>query len=207
MNEGQSGADGTLQFYFVNGQGDEVLIEQQTIHLAEAEILVRSVSWFVTDPTARIIARIINADPLEYDYSDNERHLQLNNLFVDIISTDVACNGVALGLLETTVTGGQPPYFIQWSNGYTGGTISVPAGIYSVLVTDAMGLTVTKTDTIDALAIPSVWYADLDGDGFGNAASSLLSCTTPQGIAMTPMRQSIRKPPRSVMERTMTVMP
>ncbi|HZV44372.1 MAG TPA: CARDB domain-containing protein, partial [Saprospiraceae bacterium] len=184
INEGQNIADGTLQFYFVNAQEEEVLIDQQSIHLAEGETLDKTVLWFVTYPYAKIIARISNVDPVEYDFTDNEQQLKLSSLAVAISSTDVACNGIALGILEASINGGQPPYFVQWSNGFTGEIVNVPAGIYSVLVTDVNGLQAYGVDTVNALAIPVTWYADADQDGYGNGSLSLLSCTTPEGYVL-----------------------
>jgi subtilase family serine protease len=184
-NEGATHADGWLQFYFVNAQDEEVLISQQLIHLAEDETVEATTAWFVTYPPARLIARVSNVEPLEYNFNDNERDLQLNNLVVVSTSTDVPCADLTLGKLKAIVTGGQAPYFIQWSNGFTGDSINVPSGTYSVLVTDFNGLTAIAFDTIMDLAFPVTWYKDLDNDGFGNPAVTQIACSQSSGFVGT----------------------
>ncbi|WP_375447481.1 hypothetical protein [uncultured Fibrella sp.] len=52
----------------------------------------------------------------------------------------VACNGAATGLVSLTATGGTGAYSYQWSNGSSNQSLSsIPAGAYSVTVTDANG--------------------------------------------------------------------
>jgi outer membrane protein OmpA-like peptidoglycan-associated protein/uncharacterized protein (DUF2141 family) len=53
---------------------------------------------------------------------------------------DILCYGNHLGNININVEGGAPPYQYAWSNGYTTKDIdNVPAGNYSVRVTDANG--------------------------------------------------------------------
>lgn len=55
----------------------------------------------------------------------------------------------ANGQLDLTVTGGTPSYTYDWSNGSTTQDLNnVNAGIYSVIITDAKGCTISFTDTI-----------------------------------------------------------
>ena len=55
-------------------------------------------------------------------------------------SANVGCYGQSTGSATVTVTGGNGPYTYNWSNGGNTATINnVPAGIYTVTVTDQNG--------------------------------------------------------------------
>ena len=61
---------------------------------------------------------------------------------LQIGSTNItpSCAGDATGIIEISASGGTPDYTYQWSNGTNGPTLSnVPAGNYSVTVTDGDG--------------------------------------------------------------------
>lgn len=67
-------------------------------------------------------------------------------LIITLDSVDVSCNGGADGIIWVTATGGTGPYTYDWSNGGTNDTISgLPAGCYTVIVTDANGCTATDS--------------------------------------------------------------
>ncbi|GAA4848062.1 hypothetical protein GCM10023331_35970 [Algivirga pacifica] len=71
-------------------------------------------------------------------YSINEP----NPLTVTIISTNVSCKFDADGTIDLTVEGGIPPYTFLWNNGATTEDLeNLPAGTYTVLVTDSEGAT------------------------------------------------------------------
>ena len=65
-------------------------------------------------------------------------------------ATDVKCNGEAGGSINTTVSKGEAPYTYLWSNGATTSSISnLPAGQYSVTVTDAGGCQASESVNVD----------------------------------------------------------
>lgn len=59
---------------------------------------------------------------------------------VSINATDIVCAGASDGLAEAIVTGGTPPFTYNWNTGDIGPQImNLPAGTYSVTLTDAFG--------------------------------------------------------------------
>ncbi len=71
------------------------------------------------------------------------------NVFVTIDATPTVCEGESDGEATAVVTGGTPPFTYFWSNGGTTETITgLPAGTYSVLVTDANGCQASASATI-----------------------------------------------------------
>lgn len=84
---------------------------------------------------------------------------------------DVSCNGESDGAISITVGGGTAPYTYDWSDGSTNeDLVGVPAGTYTVIVTDANGCIISATGTISeppALVCVVDQLADvvLGGDG------------------------------------------
>lgn len=65
-------------------------------------------------------------------------------LTLNTTATSVSCNGGNNGAVTANVNGGTPPYSYNWSNQQTSASITgLPAGIYSVTVTDGGGCTQT----------------------------------------------------------------
>ncbi|MBN8703229.1 MAG: gliding motility-associated C-terminal domain-containing protein [Bacteroidetes bacterium] len=59
-------------------------------------------------------------------------------------STNVACNGQSTGAVDVTISGGTGSYTFAWSNSATTEDLAaIPAGTYSLLVTDANACTAT----------------------------------------------------------------
>ena len=71
-------------------------------------------------------------------------------LILNGIATDVICNGEANGSIDITVSGGVTPYTFLWSNGATTEDLfNVIAGTYSVSVTDANGISISDSYTVN----------------------------------------------------------
>jgi gliding motility-associated-like protein len=72
------------------------------------------------------------------------------------IGTDPTCNGTSDGSATASVSGGNAPYTIQWIGGpSTAISNSLPAGTYTVVITDNSGCSDSSTVTlIDPPAIP-----------------------------------------------------
>lgn len=63
---------------------------------------------------------------------------------------DVSCNGLSDGATGININGGAPPINVLWSNGQTSATLNnLPAGTYTVTVTDAFGCSASLTDIIN----------------------------------------------------------
>ncbi|TQI69759.1 putative secreted protein (Por secretion system target) [Gramella sp. Hel_I_59] len=85
------------------------------------------------------------------DTIDNIQITEPDELMAEVDdATNVSCNGELDGAIDISVVGGTPDYTYLWSNSATTQDISgIPAGTYSVTVTDANGC----SDTIDNIQI------------------------------------------------------
>ena len=71
------------------------------------------------------------------------------NLSSSATTTNIDCNGAASGSATVNVVGGTAPLSYAWSNGASTQSVNnLPAGTYTVTITDANGCTVTQTVTI-----------------------------------------------------------
>jgi len=104
---------------------------------------------------------------------------QPTQLTAVVTDNSTACSNIA----TATASGGIAPYNFVWSNNATGPTISnVPAGTYSVTVTDANNCVVTATITLVARAAfnPSVQTTHVSCYGGNNG---MLTVTNVNGTA------------------------
>lgn len=96
---------------------------------------------------------------------------------VDITSTtNVTCNGAADGTATATVTGGTAPINYSWLplGGTAATTVGIPAGSYTITVTDANGCTALDTTSpaiTEPLALASS-VSTVDVTCFGSATGS-----------------------------------
>ena len=93
-------------------------------------------------------------------------------LTVSGTATDPQCYGDSSGAITLSVSGGTPPYTYQWSTGDTTQNLTgVPAGTYTVTVTDANGCTASQTFTltdppqiiVSSTAVNPLCYGDSTG--------------------------------------------
>ena len=81
---------------------------------------------------------------------------------------DDVCNE-GQGFIMSSVSGGTPPYTYLWSNGATSADlIDIPAGTYTITVTDFIGITATASATLISGPIPLA--------PFYSSASTLFPC-------------------------------
>ncbi len=82
------------------------------------------------------------------------------------------------GSVSLTATGGN---VYAWSGGSSSNlpvnTFSI-SNIYTVTVTDSNNCSATASASVN-VALPSLWYEDLDGDGYGNAQVTISDCIQP----------------------------
>ncbi|MBI4649427.1 MAG: SprB repeat-containing protein, partial [Bacteroidia bacterium] len=88
--------------------------------------------------------------------------------------TDVSCNGGSDGNVAVTQTGGSPAYVYSWNDGQTTNpAINLPAGIYTVTVTDSYECTATTTANISAPPVLTVSVTGTDAICNGTATGSV----------------------------------
>ena len=96
------------------------------------------------------------------------------------------CNGSSDGGASLNTNGGTAPYTYLWSNGTTNAELSgVPAGTYSVTITDAHGCTTTESvviDEPDLLVVNAVGTdANCHSSSDGSIDASVVGGTTSNG--------------------------
>lgn len=83
-------------------------------------------------------------------------------IIADVLVQNPICFGASNGEIKTNISGGQAPYSISWSNGTNGvDNIGIPAGTYTMTVTDTNGCVSTKQYT---LTDPVQLIVDLGAD-------------------------------------------
>ncbi|MFH2094335.1 MAG: PKD domain-containing protein, partial [Bacteroidota bacterium] len=118
------------------------------------------------------------------------------------LSTDVSCYGEADGSIALSVTANSPPLTFAWNNGMTSEDLAgIPAGTYTVTITDVNGCNITASATIDGpdeiviSASPDVWIcigqnADLMASATGGTPGYTFQWSngqTSSGISVNPV--------------------
>ena len=98
----------------------------------------------------------------------------LNGPTLSFTSVDVACSGFSTGSINLTVNGGVAPFTYAWSNGETTQDISVlPAGLYTVVVTDNNGCIATAGIIIANGIVINLPFTQIDVNCFGAGTGSI----------------------------------
>jgi len=90
---------------------------------------------------------------------------------VSVAATDVSCFGASDGLAVVAVTGGSPPYT------YSGPTTDLPAGMYTVVIEDVNGCTVTAAFDInepEEMTATASGTAEINGDMTGTVTVDMV---------------------------------
>lgn len=98
------------------------------------------------------------------------------NISLAITTSNSAC-GMATGTATVVATGGNSPYAYQWTSGdNTSIADSLSAGIYTVLVTDALGCTKSSVTSINDVGAPVITVTSVTNvscNGGSNGAISI----------------------------------
>ncbi|NRB51440.1 MAG: T9SS type A sorting domain-containing protein [Saprospiraceae bacterium] len=127
--------------------------------IAKAEVSGGLSPYFYTWNTGNTGSSIVNLSPGTYSLTITDSAGCTASDTVEIISPDtlkaipsfmdISCFGEVDGQASVSVSGGVPPYEYSWGNGGTDSLIqNLPAGIYGVVVRDAMDCIVTASITI-----------------------------------------------------------
>jgi len=101
-------------------------------------------------------------------------------LVTEIIDTlNLSCNGGSDGTITTITTGGTPPYSYLWSNGRTNpNLLNVPAGTYTLTVTDAQFCETITTHTLNEPDPLNIIWTTQNPTCFGQTNGSISLAVT-----------------------------
>ena len=104
----------------------------------------------------------------------------LTGLSGSVSIINAPCSGVSTGAIDLTVSGGTSPYTFLWSNGdTTEDLVNIPAGDYSVTITDANDCTSTANGSVVELS-GTIDVTDVSCNG---GADGSLELTVTGGLA------------------------
>lgn len=141
-----------------------------------------SYNWNTGDTTAQIT--VFSSDTYIVTITDSFGATESDSLAVTI--PEVNANIVDSMVCDTTILLASGGTSFLWDTGETTAQIAVTSnGTYSVTVTDANGCTGSK-EKATTLLTKSIYYVDADGDGYGDASSSVMDCSQPLGYVSAP---------------------
>lgn len=109
----------------------------------------------VSDFPADSMLSLIVYDSVGCDVLDTFFHIQYDSLILEMTIFPDECGGTPDGLIFLDVSGGVGPYSYLWSNNSSGAFIfDVPAGDYSVTVTNEEGCVGVASGTVDLVNSP-----------------------------------------------------
>ncbi|PWN59123.1 hypothetical protein C1634_020575 [Chryseobacterium viscerum] len=93
---------------------------------------------------------VLVTDSKSCSVKKNVQVIQLDQIIIaDVSVQNPICFGANNGEIKTTISGGKVPYSISWSNGTNGvDNVGIPAGTYTMTVTDANGCSSSKQYTL-----------------------------------------------------------
>lgn len=123
-----------------------------------------SFAWSTGDTTTTIDSLLagdytitVTRDEDGCEKMDTVRVPETDSLIVIITTPEDVCPGDSTGTVQAQIRGGTPPYEILWNTGDTTALITgLPAGTYTVTVTDALGVVRVASVTLDAFPQPVV---------------------------------------------------
>ncbi len=95
----------------------------------------------------------------------------------------IAANGPATFCIgDSVVLQADQANGVLWSNGQTGQSITAnSAGTYTATYTNMQGCTSPPSNAVTITVLSNTYYADSDGDGYGDPASTVQNCNVPVG--------------------------
>ena len=107
-------------------------------------------------------------DSMTYELSNT------SSINISTVITTASCVGSTDGAIDVTTSGGTPPYSWSWSSGETTEDISgVPAGTYTLTVTDAAGCIYIESIIIPNLPPITINLVDLNNEECGTGNGSI----------------------------------
>ncbi|MBL7925217.1 MAG: SprB repeat-containing protein, partial [Bacteroidia bacterium] len=120
-----------------------------------------------------------------------ERHAESRSLLINLTFSlsdyngfNISCNGLSDGSIDLTPNGGSAPYSYVWSTGALSEDLSgLPAGTYTVTVTDFLGDTQTGSVTLTEPAVIGIVQDSIRADSCGAAADGAVFISVTGGVS------------------------